>query len=117
MNTRTKGLEGEDLAAAFLEQLGYRILERNFRFDRGEIDLIAKDGEELVFVEVKARHSESFGLPEESVTLAKEDQMKKVAEGYLWERGVAEQACRFDVVAITYLNEKPQFRLIRNAFV
>ena len=117
MNNRKKGTEGEDLAAIFLEQNGYRILERNYRYDRGEIDLIAKDGDELVFVEVKARHTAEFGSPEESVTGIKEEQMKKVAEGYLLQHQMQDQACRFDVVAITFADRRPQIRLVRNAFV
>ncbi len=117
MNTRTKGVEGEELAAEFLEREGYQIIERNYRFDRGEIDLVARDGNELVFIEVKARHSGSFGTPEEAVTLSKELQMKKVAEGYLGEHRLEEQACRFDVVAITFERGKPSIRLIRNAFI
>lgn len=117
MNRRTKGTEGENLAAEFLQQQGYQILERNYRFDRGEIDLIAKEGKDLVFVEVKARHSGEFGSPEEAITPSKEAQLRKVAEGYLYENHIGEQPCRFDVVAIAYDRGKPQIRLIRNAFV
>lgn len=117
MNKRTKGLEGEQLAATFLEQKGYRVLERNFRFDRGEVDLIAQDGNELVFVEVKTRFGDRFGTPEEAMTPKKEEQMKKVAEGYLHVRNIEEQACRFDVVAIAFVGGKPQIRLIQNAFL
>ena len=117
MSSRTKGSEGEDLAAIFLEHNGYRILERNYRYDRGEIDLIAMEEEELVFVEVKARHSTEFGSPEESVTISKEEQMKKVAEGYLAQHQMESQACRFDVVAITFADRRPTIRLVRNAFV
>lgn len=117
MNSRKKGTEGEDLAATYLEHNGYRILERNYRYDRGEIDLIALEGGELVFVEVKARYTAEFGSPEESVTSSKEEQMKKVAEGYLLQHQMEDQACRFDVVAITFADRRPQIRLFRNAFV
>jgi putative endonuclease len=117
MSQRTKGLEGEALAAVFLEQQGYRVLERNFRFERGEVDLIAEDGDELVFVEVKTRHSGQFGTPEEAMTPKKEALMKKVAEGYLHVHRIDQQACRFDVVAILFVGGEPRIRLIRNAFL
>jgi putative endonuclease len=117
MNRRSKGREGENLAAQFLEKRGYSILERNYRFERGEIDLVAKDGQELVFVEVKSRHSQQYGAPEESVTPAKEAQLKKVAEGYLYEHDIENQSCRFDIVTITYQRGTPVLRLIHNAFL
>jgi putative endonuclease len=117
MNRRAKGTEGENLAAQFLEKKGYSILERNYRFDRGEIDLVAKEGQELVFVEVKSRRSHAYGAPEESVTPAKEAQLKKVAEGYLYEHNIENQSCRFDIVTITYHRGSPVLRLIHNAFL
>jgi len=117
MNRRSKGKEGENLAAQFLEKKGYSILERNYRFERGEIDLVAKEGQELVFVEVKSRHSQEYGAPEESVTPAKEAQLKKVAEGYLYEHNIENQSCRFDIVTITYQHGTPVLRLIHNAFL
>ena len=70
INRRIRGKVGEDLAANFLEQIGFKIIKRNYRFERGEIDLIAEEGDELVFVEVKARRSTTFGTPEEAVTTA-----------------------------------------------
>jgi putative endonuclease len=117
MSRRSKGTEGENLAAKFLEEKGYSILERNYRFERGEIDLVAREGSDLVFVEVKARHSQDYGAPEESVTTAKEAQLKKVAEGYLYEHNIENQSCRFDVVTITYQRGAPVLRLIHNAFL
>jgi putative endonuclease len=117
MNKREKGIRGEALAASFLEKEGYEILERNYRFDRGEIDLIAKEGGDLVFVEVKARHTGDFGSPEEAVSTVKEETLKKTAEGYLFERRISNQSCRFDVVAITYQGSRPAVRIIRNVFM
>ncbi len=116
MNKRTQGAIGENLAAEFLEKNGYLILQRNYRFERGEIDLIANDGQELVFVEVKARTSKAFGAAEEAVTPEKQKQIRVVAEGYLFEHEIENQGCRFDVVAINYVNGKPIIKLIRNAF-
>jgi putative endonuclease len=105
---------GEDLAASFLEGEGYRILARNYRFERGEIDIIAMDGGELVFVEVKTRETEAFGAPEESITPFKEEQLKKVAEGYLFEQAIENQQCRFDVVAITLRSDHPEIRILKD---
>lgn len=116
VNKRAQGAIGENLAAEFLEKNGYLILQRNYRFERGEIDLVAKDGDELVFVEVKARTSKAFGSPEEAVTPEKQKQIRNVAEGYLFEHEIENQACRFDVVAIHYMNGNPIIKLIRNAF-
>ena len=94
------GREGERLAAEYLEKKGYRVVASRFRLFRGEIDLIAWDGDTLVFVEVKARASDDFGLPEESVTPAKQRQVKRIALGYVVENGLEDVNCRFDVIAI-----------------
>jgi putative endonuclease len=116
VNRRRDGTHGEDLAARYLVSIGYTIIERNYRFERGEIDLVARDADELVFVEVKARRSDAFGSPEDAVTPQKEEQIKRVAEGYLFERGIENQPCRFDVVAITMNRGNTEIRLLRNAF-
>lgn len=116
INRRKQGAVGEELAAEFLQKNGYLILERNYRFERGEIDLVAKDGDELVFVEVKARHSLSYGPPEDAITPAKERQVRAVAEGYLFEKHIDVQPCRFDVIAISYAQGKADIRHIKNAF-
>jgi putative endonuclease len=117
MSKRSIGTEGETLATDFLTKKGYTILERNYRFGRGEIDIIAEQGSDLVFIEVKSRRSAQYGSPEESVTLKKESQLKRVADGYLLERGIENQSCRFDVVAITFQKGVPEFHLIQNVFV
>ena len=116
INRRFQGKAGEDLAASFLEKQGLKIIERNYRFERGEIDLIAEDGDELVFIEVKARSSRAFGTPEEAVTEEKQVQVQSVAEGYLYEHDIDNRPCRFDVVAIEFINNKTDIRHIRNAF-
>jgi putative endonuclease len=115
-NQRKWGKTAEDLAAHFLEQSGLKILERNFRFKRGEIDLIAEEGEELVFIEVKARRSNTFGAPEDAVTEKKQEQVHAVAEGYLFRHDIDDRPCRFDIVAIEYRNLKAEIRHIRDAF-
>ena len=115
-NHRIQGKAGEDLAAAFLQRNGLNILERNYRFERGEIDLIAEEGDELVFIEVKMRRSTMFGVPEDAVTEKKQEQVHTVAEGYLFEHDIDNRPCRFDVVAIEFKNGTAEIRHIRNAF-
>ena len=88
-------------AACFLKTQGYQILERNYRCKKGEIDLIAREGQYLVFVEVKYRSTNESGLPEEAVDLRKQRQISRVAAWYLTEKGLdIYTPCRFDVVAI-----------------
>jgi putative endonuclease len=113
------GAEGERAAKAFLKANGYRILRENYSTPLGEIDLIALEGDVVVFVEVKARASLEFGPPQSSVTLTKQRQILKAAGVYLQREGLAEAACRFDVVAVTFereSTERPQILLIRDAF-
>lgn len=100
VGNRTAGGSGEGIAAAHLRSIGYTILERNYRFGRGEIDIVARDGPTLVFCEVKLRKTDEFGLPEAAVTARKQRQIRFVAQGYLLERGVRDTDCRFDVVGI-----------------
>ncbi|MEK7108412.1 MAG: YraN family protein [Patescibacteria group bacterium] len=98
--TRSLGKEGEQMAERYLEKLGYRVLSRNERLVGCEIDLIMKDGEETVFVEVKTRRSHSMGYPEESVTPRKRGHIRRAAEAWLLAHG--ERPWRVDVVAITW---------------
>lgn len=113
INKRKCGSEKERLAAQYLIGLGYHILEFNFYSRTGEIDLIARENEYLVFVEVKYRKSNASGYPEEAVTPAKQRRIVQTARYYMLRRGYPEAApCRFDVVAMT--GEK--IRLIKNAF-
>ncbi|MBU1126415.1 MAG: YraN family protein [Patescibacteria group bacterium] len=97
---RLFGNRGEDRAAAFLKALGYKILARQFNTRFGEIDLIAQDGDEIVFVEVKARRSVDFGYPEESVTKKKLEKIERVGEWYLKQRNLEYAPFRIDVIAI-----------------
>lgn len=97
--SNTLGVWGEEKAARFLTEQGYSILERNFHSRYGEIDLIAEDGEFLVFVEVKLRASVSHGLPEETVTPRKQVKLRLTAETYLQIHETDKQP-RFDVVAL-----------------
>ena len=109
-----KGKSSEDAAANFLKDKGYIILERNWRFHKNEIDIIALDGSYLVFVEVKARKSGQHGYGYEAVDKKKQQLIKKVAEAYLIFtcRNLNETPCRFDVVSIDGGN----ISMFKNAF-
>ncbi len=115
---RSVGMRGEEAAKVFLQRRGYTILEENYRTPLGEIDVIARDGATVVFVEVKTRRSALFGPPQEAVTAAKRHQIVKVAEYYLARRGSPAADYRFDVVAVSLSreDEPPQCTLIPDAF-
>jgi putative endonuclease len=116
-NLRREGARGEEIAARFLAGHGYRILERNFRFKRkGEIDIVAREGEYLVFCEVKMRTNDSYGLPEYAVTPLKQETIRRTAAAYLALKGIQGQPCRFDVVTIRFRGMAPEITLLRNAF-
>nr|BCX01257.1 MAG: UPF0102 protein [Bacteroidota bacterium] len=96
------GRRGEALAATYLERKGWRILDRNYRFERAEVDLVATDGREIIFVEVKTRASDQMGYPEEAVTARKRRQLYRVAEAWLQERRMWGSPIRFDIIAILW---------------
>jgi len=97
---RDLGAFGERVAAAHLEAKGYRIRARNFRCREGEIDIVAEDGDCLVFVEVRTRRGDAFGTPAESVTAAKERRLLTVAKAYLQEHPDVPANQRIDVIAV-----------------
>lgn len=110
---RAAGARREELTAKYLELQGYQILEQNFFSRYGEIDLIARDGDTLVFVEVKYRSNTAAGDPAEAVTAQKQERIRKTARYYLCVHQISENLpCRFDVAAIL----GSQIRLIKNAF-
>jgi putative endonuclease len=115
-NRKDTGKRGEDLAAAFLMERGYRILERNWRCPVGEIDIIARDGNELVFVEVKSRTSDLYGTPETSVNARKQKKVASAALYYINEKSHHHRNARFDVVAVTFQEGPPRIELTCNAF-
>ena len=115
-STVAEGRKGEEVARRFLENLGFTILETNYRYGHGEIDIIARDGEDLVFCEVKARTNDEYGEPEYAVTPQKQTQLKRIARGYMYERRLTAQACRFDVVAIRFHEGVPELNHLKNAF-
>ncbi|MEW5761753.1 MAG: ribonuclease HII [Bacillota bacterium] len=114
---RCTGQVGEEAAAAYLEARGYTILCRNFRCREGELDLVALDGDILVFAEVKARRSLAFGLPEESVGPRKQARLRRLAKLFLAENRVPAAGFRFDVLAVTWNPDGiPHIEHFKNAF-
>ncbi len=99
-NRQRLGRWGEDLAARQLASEGYRILGRNYRCQAGEVDLVAQDGDCLVFVEVRTRRGDQWGTPEESVTRRKQVRLIAVAEHYMAEQELSDMDWRIDVVAV-----------------
>lgn len=97
---RALGADGEDRAAAWYEAEGYEVVSRNWRCRDGELDLVVRRGRELVFVEVKARTTDRFGIPAEAVTPAKQRRLRGLAARYLADTSTRAGGLRFDVVAI-----------------
>ena len=113
MNRRKIGSEYENAVAKALENRGYRVIERNFRCRIGEIDLIAREGEYLCFVEVKYRSKREAGTPEEAVDGKKQKRISRAALYYLMRQGLGDTTpCRFDVVGI----RPEEIRVTKNAF-
>jgi putative endonuclease len=111
------GKQGEDLAAAYLKSHDVAIIKRNYRQKSGEIDIIARDQEWLVFVEVKTRKSLRFGQPFEAVTPKKQAQISRVALDYITRNKLSDQAVRFDVISIVIPKDgKPEIEHLANCF-
>jgi len=111
------GSRGEDLAVQYLKKKGFKVIERNYRCSVGEIDLIAREKNTLVFVEIKARSSSEYGLPQEAVDRFKQKKMIEVARAYMAERHLKDDIiARFDVVAIHLTPTGPDIELIKDAF-
>ena len=113
-NNRKKGARKEAQAAAWLEGKGLQILERNYRCKKGEIDLIAREKETYVFLEVKYRKGNGCGHPAEAVDEKKQKRISGSALWYLAKRGALEAPCRFDVISVA--GEEGRIRWYRNAF-
>lgn len=110
------GRRGEEAAVRRLEELGYRIEGRNVRTPSGEIDIVARDGDSLVFVEVKARRSARFGPPKAAVDRRKQRKLWQCAQHYLKSAGRSRQRARFDVVSVTPRGDGLRVEVLRNAF-
>lgn len=117
-DAKESGRRGEELACGILAKKGYEIVKRNFRFGHGEIDVIAKKDDLLVFVEVKTRTNYEFGEPEQAISKSKQKQIIKIAKAYLYINEIYNVQCRFDVVAIMLERHKdPRINHIENAFI
>jgi len=117
VNSRNRGLAAEQLALNYLQDRGLQLVEKNFCCKGGELDLVMREGDALVFVEVRGRSGSRFGSAEESVTLTKQQRVRRAAALYLLRHpDLAELPCRFDVVAVTISARKPQCNWIPNAF-
>ncbi|MBN1117153.1 MAG: YraN family protein [Bacteroidales bacterium] len=110
------GRAGEDHAVEFLKNAGYKILERNWRFEKKEIDIIARKENLIIIVEVKTRSTDYFGQPEESVTRAKQKYLIEAADVYLQELGF-EAEVRFDIISIVKKKDKFEISHIEDAFI
>lgn len=107
------GKMGEDIAAKYLESNGYAILERNYKARQGEIDIVARDGNELVFIEVKTRTNLQFGLPAEAVNETKQKHLISTAKYYLYSKHLENEYVRLDVVEIYFNNESYKINHIK----
>ena len=121
-STAEIGRRGEDVAVAFLEAKGFRILDRNVRGVREEVDIVAfeptprDDGGMIVFIEVKARSGTRYGRPEAAVDTPKQEAIMRVAEAFLHERRLIPSPTRFDVVAVQFGPGEPEVEHFENAF-
>lgn len=115
--TKSIGDKGEDLAVLYLENKGYTILDRNYRFEKAEVDIVAYHALEIVFVEVKTRKNADFGQPEEFVNETKIANICKASEAWLYERNMVGSAARFDVISIvSQSSTEHRIRHFENAF-
>ena len=110
------GKTGEELAYKKIKQLGYKKIIRNYRCPLGEMDLIANDGDTLVFIETKTRKGRSVGYAKEAIDAKKRRQLSKVALFYLKSNKLSEIKARFDVIAVSLEGERPLIEVIQNAF-
>ncbi len=113
---RERGIEAENLACQFLESRGMNFLERNVFTRWGEIDLVMRDGQVIVFVEVRYRRHHEFGHPAETVDTIKQGKIRRAVESLLGQGKYDDEPLRFDVVAISLVNNKPVIKWISNAF-
>jgi putative endonuclease len=115
--TKQIGDSGENIAAAYLESKDWLIFDRNYRFEKAEVDIVATDRNYIVFIEVKTRSGTYFGRPEEYVTSQKEANIKKAAEAWIYERKMETAVVRFDIISIVKNgNEAPEITHFEDAF-
>lgn len=113
MNKQTLGDRAEEAAVNFLRKTGFKILDRNFQSSRyGEIDIVARDKKQLVFIEVKSKSSEDFGLPEEEFTSFKKAHLRRAIQNYFWVKSLETDNWRVDLVAVDFSKDinQPEIR-------
>lgn len=110
------GQIGEKLAYTELTRMGYKVLAQNYRCRIGEIDIIAEDGETLVFIETKTRNKTETSIAKEAVNIRKQHKIAKTALTYMKNNNLMEKRVRFDVVAISMKESEPHIEIIKNAF-
>lgn len=116
--SRQQGKNYEQQAADFLRKQGLILLAKNFYAYRGELDLVMREKQTLVFIEVRFRKNTNFGTPEETVTWSKQQHLAKAAQSYLQRnKALAQLPCRFDVIAITAADNTTKINWIKNAFL
>ncbi|MDO4287903.1 MAG: YraN family protein [Eubacterium sp.] len=115
-STKTRGDRGELLAEKYLRKAGYRLLERNYRKPFGEIDIIAEQGDCLVFVEVKLRKNSRYGTPAQAVNFKKQQKIIRTAQAYLAEGRCFDRNIRFDIIEVYDGGAVPALRHLKGAF-
>ena len=107
------GKAGEDVSCIYLEQIGYRIIERNFTCRQGEIDIVAKDKDEYVFIEVKTRSNLNFGRPKDAVNEPKQKHIYKSTRFYLYLHNLNNAFVRFDVIEVYFFNKRYKLKHLK----
>lgn len=113
-DNKKKGRSGEDIAVKMLEEKGFKIIERNFQYRQGEIDIIATKGHIIAFVEVKARYNDLYGYPVEAVTPSKRKKIIQTSEVFLSSKDYLGMQARYDIIEVDYSNSRVNH--IENAF-
>ncbi len=113
---KISGRQGEEIAAKYLESKGYEILARNYRMKRCEIDIIAKEKEICIFIEVKSRSSSDFGFPEDFLTPQQEGRIRGAATYYLAEQNMTPKDIRFDIISVLANGQDTEIEHFEDAF-
>lgn len=116
MDRQAMGRAGEEFTCEYLKKCGMRVLARNYRAKKGEIDLVARDGDTIVFVEVKTRSSNAYGTAGEAVTYRKQQMIIKTAQWYIMQNNIKESNFRFDVAEVSAGDAGFSINYLRNAF-
>ena len=114
MNNKKVGTFGENLVKKYLEKIGYKIIQTNFRCRQGEIDIIAIDKKELVFIEVKTRGNQKFGYAVEAVNKYKQSHIKRVTEYFVYKNNLENVCIRFDIIEVYFKERKYYLNHIKN---